>query len=204
MSAVPSTRAPRRSPGGWTRGVSIIEALLASLMLALLAIPIFATLEGGTRIFARGDTASGLHQDLRATMDRMARELRMAGYDPSATGSPAAFEVAGAATIRFIADADADGTTDRIEYSYDAAARTVTRQFWRWNGADWGAGSGLLVVARNVDSLSLAYFDATDGAPAGLGDIRRVTISLAGSQMVAGQGLERYTVSSEARARNLL
>lgn len=204
MSAVPSTRAPRRSPDGWTRGVSIIEAILASLMLALLAIPIFAMLDGGTRIFARGDTASGLHQDLRATVDQMARGLRMAGYDPSATGSPAAFEVAGAATVRFIADVDADGVTDRIEYSYDTAARTVTRQFWRWNGADWGAGSGPLVVARNVDSLTLAYFDATDGAPAGLGDIRRVTISLAGSQMVAGQGLERYAVSSEARARNLL
>ena len=128
----------------------------------------------------------------------------MAGYDPSATGRPAAFEVAGAATVRFIVDADADGTTDRIEYTYVAAARTVTRQFWRWNGANWGAGSGALVVARNVDSLTLAYFNATDGAPAGLADIRRVAISLAGSRMVAGHGLERYSVGSDARPRNLL
>jgi hypothetical protein len=177
---------------------------VASLILALLAVPIFAMLDGGSRIFARGEAASTLHQDLRATVDRMARELRMAGYDPSATGSPAAFEVAGATTIRFLADTDGDGATERIEYVHDAAARTVTRQFWTWNGADWGAGSGALVVARNVDILALAYFNATDGAPAGLGDVRRVTISLSGSRLVPGHGFERYAVASEARARNLL
>ncbi len=204
MSAVPAARAPHRSVHAGGRGASVLEAVVASGILVLMAIPIFAMLEGGNRIFARGDAASGLQQDLRATVDRMARELRMAGYDPSATGSPAAFEVSGAATVRFIADTDGNGTTERIEYAYDAAARTVTRQFWTWNGADWGAGSGALVVARNVDGLSLAYFNATDGAPAVLGDIRRVTIGLAGSRLVPGHGFERYSVASEARARNLL
>jgi len=37
-----------------------------------------------------------------------------------------------------------------------------------------------------------------------LADIRRVTTTIAGSRMVAGHGLERYTVVSEARPRNLL
>ena len=196
-------RMPRSHAVGG-RGASLVEMLLASLLLVLVAIPIFGMLEGSSRIFARGDAASGLHQDLRASVDRMVRELRMAGYDPSATGVAAFFEVAGATAVRFIADTDTDGTTDRIEYAYDAAARTITRQFWRWVGAGWGPGSGPLVVARNVDSLTFAYFDATDGPPAGLVDIRRVTVAVTASKNVAGYGRERYTVSSEARARNLL
>lgn len=199
-------RSPRRAR--WAaprpRGASLVETLLAALMLVLVAVPIFAMLEGSSRIFARGDAAAGLHNDLRATADRMVRELRMAGYDPSATGVAAFFEVAGATTVRFIADTDADGTTDRIEYAYDAAARTITRQFWRWGGAAWGPGSGPLVLARNVDSLAFTYFDATDAPPAGLADIRRVAVAVAGSQSVAGYGRERYAVVSEARARNLL
>ena len=195
-------RMPRSQAVGG-RGASLVETLLASVLLVIVAIPIFGMLEGSSRIFARGDAASGLHHHLRASMDQMVRELRMAGYDPSATAVPAAFEVAGATTVRFIADTDADGTTDRIEYAYDAAARTITRQFWRWGGADWGPGSGPLVVARSVDSLTFTYFDATDAPPAGLVDIRRVTVAVAASQAVAGYGPERYTVSSEARARNL-
>ena len=198
----PRGEVARRRRGG--RGVSVIEMLLATMMLVLVVVPILSMHEGSTRIFARGDAAAGMHQDLRRTIGQMVRELRMAGYDPSVTASPAAFEVATAATVRFIADADTDGTTERIEYAYDAAARTVTRQFWVWDGAAWGPGSGPLMVAREVDGLTFAYFDATDGAPAGLVDIRRVTVAINASHLVPGYGLERYTLVSEARARNLL
>ena len=188
------------------RGISVIEVLLASLMLVLVVVPILSMHESSTRIFARGDAAAGMHQDLRRVMGQMVRELRMAGYDPSATGSPAAFEVATANTVRFIADADTDGTTERIEYTYDAAARTVTRQFWVWNeaAATWGSGSGTLVMAREVNALTFTYFDATDAATAVLVDIRRVTVAIDASHLVPGYGPERFTLVSEARARNLL
>ncbi len=192
--------------GARARGVSLVETLLASLLLVLVAVPLFGMLEGSSRVFARGDAAAGIHNDLRRTADRLVRELRMVGYDPSATGCAAAFEVTGATTVRFIADADLDGTTERIEYAYDGAARTVTRQFWGWAGPtciDWGPGSGPQVLAHNVDSVTFTYFDATDAPPAGLADVRRVTVALAGSHLVAGYGFERYTASSEARARNL-
>ncbi len=206
------------------RGTSLIEMILASLILVFVAIPILSMWEGTTRIFTRGDRASGLHQDLRSSVASMVREIRMTGYDPSvavplggavyfagAIGDPL---VATPTTVQFIADVDTDGTTDRIQYAYDAPTRTVTRQFWRWNGTDWGAGSGTFVIARNVDSMALAYFDAADAliptpccppavAPANLGNIRRVTMTLAGSRMVPGHGLEQYAVTSEARPRNL-
>lgn len=185
------------------RGASLIEALLAVFLLALVAIPIFGMLEGTTQIFARGDAAATLQQDLRAAVDQLVREVRMAGYDPSATGSPAAFEVAAASSVRFLADTDNDGVSERVEYLYDSAARTVTRQVWRWAGAAWGGGSGARVLARNVDSLALAYFDATEATTGTLAAIRRVTVTVAASRLVPGRGLERYTVTSEVRARNL-
>ncbi len=177
---------------------------MASAMLVLVVIPVFSMLGDGQRLFARGDAAANLHEDLRGLLDRIVRELRMAGYDPSATGSATAFEVGGAAAVRFIADVDGDGVTDRIEYAYDAPTRTVTRQVWQWAGAAWGGSGGVFVVARNVDGVDFGYFDATDGPPAALADIRRVTLALDGSQVVAQHGVERYSVASEARARNLL
>ena len=133
----------------------------------------------------------------------------MAGYDPSVAvplGNPVYFEVAQASTVRFVADVDNDGTTERIEYAYNAAARTITRQLWKWDAASaaWGPGSGALVVAFDVEGVTLGYFDAADAATGVLANIRRVTVILAGSRLAAGYGLERYSVSSEARPRNLL
>ena len=202
-----------RFPAARTRGSSLVEALLASALLVVVAVPIFAMLESTSRFFGRGDAASTLQNDLRPSMAQMVRELRMAGYDPSATGCAAFFEVAGPTTVRFLADADIIGTTERIEYTYhppkpnDPLARTITRQVWLWVGptcTDWGPADAALVVARDVDSLTFTYFDANDDPPAGLADIRRVTVAAAGSRMVGGYGLERFTVSSDARARNLL
>ena len=190
-----------------TRGATLVETLIAAFLLALIAIPLFSLLVDGTRLFARGDAASGVHNQLRSAADRMVRELRMAGYDPSATGCAAAFEVAGANTVRFLADADVDGTTDRIEYAYNAANRTLTRQVWRWVGpacANWGPGSGAAVVALDVDSVTFAYFDATDAPTALAGSIRRIGFSLAGMHRAAGYGPERYSLAGEARPRNLL
>ena len=51
---------------------------LAAGMLVLVVIPLFGMFEGASRIFARGDAASNLHQDLRASVDRIVRDLRMA------------------------------------------------------------------------------------------------------------------------------
>lgn len=203
----PCPRGPRRGAGD--PGASLIEMLLASLMLVMLVVPIFSMWEGTTRLFTRGDAQSTLHNQLRASVMTMVRELRITGYDPSVAvipGGAVYFEVAQPSTVRFIADVDNDGTTERVEYAYDAAARTVTRQFWRWDAAAaaWGAGSGALVMARDVDGLTLDYFDAADAATGVLANIRRVAVTLSGSRMVVRSGLERYTVRSEARPRNLL
>jgi hypothetical protein len=187
----------------------VIEMIVASLMLVMLIVPIFTMYEGTVRLFTRGDVQSTFHNQLRASVAALVRELRMTGYDPSVAvipGNPVYFEVAQTNTVRFIADVDDDGTTERVEYAYDAVARTVTRQFWRWDGAAaaWGQGSGALVMARDVEGMTLGYFDVADAATGVLASIRRVTVTLSASRIVAGSGLERYSVSSEARPRNLL
>ena len=191
-----STRAP-------CPGFTLVEVLLAAVLSVLVVVPVLGLLFAGQQTFTEGDTSARLQQDLRVAVDRLTKDLRTAGYDPSGTGAPAPFEFVGVSSLRFIGDADADGTTDLVEFRHDAELRNLIRESWRWAGAGWGQGTGPVVMARNVDRLSFGYFGAGDAPANSLGEIRRVTIEIAASQSAGRSGPRQYAIRSEALLRNL-
>lgn len=133
-------------------GFTVVEVLVASVIFAIVLLPIFQMYSTSRVTYAKGEVKTTLQQNARAAMEVISRELRMIGYDPSHTipllgvgTNPAttqrAIQSANATGIRFIADVNnpagtgPDGWGDMLEYTYDPACQQIRRKLWVWNPA---------------------------------------------------------------------
>jgi type IV pilus assembly protein PilW len=106
---------------------------------------------------------TGAVQTARAAMDMMAREIRMAGYDPTCAGFDGVLYSPTQLQIRSDFSGDAasdppDGNTDdpheSIAYRYDPAHFQIDRD----------TGGGYQPFAEDIDAFSFDYLDE-DGHP---------------------------------------
>jgi len=124
-----------------------------------------------------------MQQNLRGAMSLMAKEIRMAGCDPTGNAN-AGIVTASSGSITFTLDTrgtDADDppdgdTTDpneRITYSlYDRNGDGVNDTLGR------NTGGGNRPVAENIDALDFVYMDENGTSTATLSDVRSVQITL--------------------------
>jgi len=163
-------------------GFSLVETLLAVVISSIVLLGLYLIYDVNQATFIRGEQQTDLQQNARIGMDRLVRELRLAGNDPSGTltggpaipggqarcsnpppATPQAIENAEATCVRFYADVDADPSalpefleTERVEYSFDAVAQLLRRQEWTTTGT--GGGQPL---AERMAGLTFAYYDGT-------------------------------------------
>ena len=190
------------------RGFTLAEALIASALGSLVLIGLYLMYETNQVTFTKGERQTDIQQNARIGLDRIVRELRLAGSDPSSIiGGGTAILVAEASRVQFYADVDSDIplATDRVEYSYDAAAQLIRREFWSANGASAGAQQ----LAQAVTALTFAYYDGANNLlpspvpPGSLGSIRRVSVTVTTADTVTGQLPQPFTVQADVRPRNL-
>ena len=213
---------PRRE-GGFT----LAEVLIASTVSMIVLIGLYLLYDVNQATLIRGEQQTDLQQNARIGMDRIVRELRLVGSDPSGTLSggllipgattncagappapppPQAIEIAEATCVRFYADVDsvAPLATERVEYSYNAATQRLRRQVWTATGT-----AGAQPLAERVTALTIAYYDAAGTlfptpVPAGsLGSIRRISVIITTADTVTGSVPQPFTLRAEIRPRNL-
>ena len=103
------------------RGFTLIELLIAMAITGVVSAAIFTAFQSQQKSYIMQEDVAAMQQNLRAGMDLMVREIRMAGYDP--TGNAGAkiekaepdliyltMDVTGGETDNI--DNDGDGTTD--------------------------------------------------------------------------------------------
>lgn len=210
---------PRRE-GGFT----LAEVLIASTVSMIVLIGLYLLYDVNQATLIRGEQQTDLQQNARIGMDRIVRELRLVGSDPSGTLSggptipgattncagappapPQAIEIAEATCVRFYADVDSVAlATERVEYSYNAATQRLRRQVWTAAGT-----AGAQPLAERVTALTIAYYDAAGNlfptpVPAGsLGSIRRISVIITTADTVTGSVPQPFTLRAEIRPRNL-
>ncbi len=188
-----------------SHGFSYVESMIASALFGPIVISVLLLSEAMHGAYNKGEQSADLQQSARIPMARIVRELRAAGLDPSGIrpqlAVQSALQTAEIDRIAFIADANDDGGTEKIEYRLDLSAQppVLRRQQWStWDGG-WTGTNGGQPLAERITSLEFAYFGPADTAiplsdlPARMAEIRRVRVSIMA---------ERYHLESDVRLRN--
>ncbi|MGH7362173.1 MAG: PilW family protein [Candidatus Methylomirabilales bacterium] len=208
------------------RGFTLLEALLATAITAVVLGAIYTMYLANQETFLRGETRSDLQQSARIAMDAMLRALRGLGYDPRLTGrfgfrDPAnpgggagcpdgSVGCATQAEIRFTMDDDGDGLvdnvgTERVGFRLrDGILQKIKP----------GAALNPQPLATGITALRFTFLDtagrtipdppdaASNLTPGQRDAIRRVRIELTASRDVRGE-MHAFSLTSEALLRNL-
>lgn len=201
-----------------TRGFTLIETLITVAILAVVLGGVYQLFLVGYRTQAVVSTDSSFLDNARRAVDAMAKDLHVAGLDPTGAGvfgfrdSGGFAPVATEARILFSLDEDRDGTLDANALERVGFLLNGTTLVRTMDGVNPAAG--LPPVARDVASLRFEYFDASDNPipnPPGATytltaaqrrNIRRIRVTVTYSG-TAGSLARTYSVTTDIRGRNL-
>jgi len=169
------------------QGFTMVE-LLVAMVVALLAMgTIYSTFLNQHKSYVVQEETAAMHQNIRAAMFYMQREIRMAGCDPIGTAG-AGFTIANATSINFTEDvrgdlvgSDSDGAANDPDenITYALSGNNLVRN----------TGGGNQMVAQNIDAIDFVYLDGSSppnvlnpggiNVPAGsLDQIRSVEVTI--------------------------
>ena len=136
----------------WDRGYSLVDLLVALAVGGGLLVSTVILLHLGLRAWVWGAARVEAQQSARYALERMAGELREAGYDPTVAGL-AAVVVAEPGRVAFQRDFNGNGlvdpTRERVTYVLRAGESTLRRD----------AGGGAQPVIERVRAFRLTYLD---------------------------------------------
>ncbi len=166
-------------------GFSLVEILIALLLAGSVSAAIYKVYISQNKSYAVQDRVAEMHQNLRAAMYMMTKEIRLAGYNPLGVAG-VGIQTAGANQFRFTmditggegdgSDNDLDGLTDEDGESDgddDDSNEDVTFEL---NGSNLVRNGN--VLAEHIDALDFVYLDAEGEIAANVAEIRAVQITL--------------------------
>ncbi len=227
----------RFGDGRGEAGFSLAEVLTATAISGVVLLALYLLYDVNQVTFVKGEQQADLQQNARIAVDRIVRELRLAGFYPEEPPvippvCPTAIQSATATSIRFIADIDSDGTTERVEYTRDPACTPncmenppkIRRERWSPPAGptctSWSVAGGQTSFAERVTALAFTYYDASNtclggaaapdcpappaSVPGGsLGNIRRISVTVTTQDAQTGSKAQPFTLRAEVRPRNL-
>ncbi len=177
------------------RGFTLLEGLISMSIFLLVMFAIYSTFASSAGTFAKGDRKADIHQNARASMEFMVREIRHAGFVPEDVPTLFNPEVAGSSCAGpppFVGISTATATSITIcgdveDGDIDPLTNSSNQVTYTWVG-DTSAdgivdrdeneirrqinGGAVDVVALNICAFSLTYFDAANagigGGPVGV------------------------------------
>jgi type IV pilus assembly protein PilW len=166
--------------------------MIAIAIFGIVATAIYSIFSSSMKAHVSQENSLELNQELRAALNLMATEIRMAGYDPEGTAG-AGFLADGddkyntdTNSIRFTMDLN-DGLTPPGDPDGDVMdTGEDINYFVNTNGELIRRIDGLLgrpveaVAAGSITNLTFTYYDADNNTTNILADIRSVLISLTG------------------------
>lgn len=168
------------------RGTTLIELLVYMLILSIVMGAIYAVLVSNFRAYDSVENNLVVQQDVRAALELMGRDIRMAGCDPAKTWD-FGFQNdtddtldSDANSIHFTSDFDEDrqAVTPGEDVAY---YREFVDDTWTlFRRADYGDGNGIVAepVIDNVSLLQFDYLDANENPTGNFDDVRYVDVTL--------------------------
>jgi hypothetical protein len=163
------------------------------------------------RIYATEGVTTRVQQSVRASMNMMVRDVRMAGLDPTGSGIFGITEISNQ-SIRFTADRDMDGELDDPDLSAGSTEANLEQIAFTYDGANllemilYNSDDSIEsrdTLVDNVSYLNLTYLDAADAITANPDAIRTVLIEMTVQKPAGRGGMVSRTLSKRIRCRNL-
>ena len=138
-------------------GFTLIELLISMAIAGLLLSLMVLAFTGQSRSYNTQQDISTLQGDMKAALQLMSRDIRMAGYDPRGTGT---FSITGATSTSFSSTQDLDGLItvgpdETVAYSLNGT--TSLRR-------STDGGVTFQPVIDNITNLGFEYLVVTAGA----------------------------------------
>jgi type II secretory pathway pseudopilin PulG len=182
---------------GGTAGFTLVEILvglgLASVLMAAI-VALFATL---SRSYTTQNVAAEVQQVVRAGIDEMMMNIRMAGVNPLNIADVGVKDDYSSTQIRFTSDINASGVigdADDEDIAYIFEENKLKRQV---------DGGNKIELVQNVSDFSFTYLKEDELPADSVSEIRTVLISMTVTEPAGrGQNVSR-TYSARVRCRNL-
>src|SRR5262245_36421678 len=171
------------------RGFTLTELLVAGAVLGLVLSAVVGVLSSGLHSYAAGAARVDLQQGVRLALERMSRELREAGYDPTGAGV-APVLVAEPTRIVFQRDLNGNGVID--------ATRERVTFLLRGDVLRRDAGGGAQPVLAGVKRLALTYRDRAHSPT-----IDPARVAFVRIEVEAEHAGARVVMATEVAVRNL-
>jgi len=211
-------------------GFTLVELMVAMSIFLLILVGIFQVFDPSRNAYQVSERKLGVQQNARVAMDRMARQIRMAGYFPENTDADNtndlsnSVQVATESGLAVSGDLDMLGASSVYTFCLDNTGLRRVRGTIG-NGASYICGNGEL-MAESVTGLRFAYFDSANnpvpnpppstynldaqgmgGAPSFASvtersAVRRIVIMVTARENVPNQPAQTYTLTSDVRLRN--
>jgi prepilin-type N-terminal cleavage/methylation domain-containing protein len=195
------------------RGFTLAELLVACAVIALVMAGLLVSLQAGQEVYLRGSTEVEATQSVRVAIERMAQELRVAGFCPTCTAAPPFTAITAQSATGFTIQNDWDGD------GVITAAGTVTDGFGNVRGEQIVyafAGGALtrqetgdvspLTLATGINSLTFTYQDSAGVVTAVPDNIRTVVVTATTQPQFQPaatlQGRVLVTMTDSLRMRN--
>jgi type II secretory pathway component PulJ len=165
--------------------------LVALAVSAMILVTLAGLLQQGQQAYRAGAGQVEAQQDARVAVERLARELRGAGVDPTGAGFPPLVNLRPTGfTIQ--SDLNGDGVIrgNRETVTYSLTGSTLRRN----------AGGGAQPLINGVESLAFTYLDGNGRPTKEPREIRTVVIALA--TRPAGGGPGGVSMTTQVRLRN--
>ena len=194
------------------KGFTVLELLISIAIMSVALTSIYGLYMSYVRIYTTEGVTSRVQQGVRSGINMMVRDIRMAGLDPTGTGTFGIVE-ATPQSIRFTADRDMDGEIDdpdlsggfiesnleQIAFSLDDGTNLLEMILYKSDDTIEIRDT----LLDNVSNLNFTYLNADDVVTADLNEIRTIIIALT-VRKPAGRGdpVSR-TLTKRIRCRNL-
>jgi type IV pilus assembly protein PilW len=215
--------------GSKEHGFTMVELIVAMAMAAVVMAAVYSLYKSQQKSYTAQDQVVEMQQNIRASFYQLARDLRMAGFNPQRSpavkgfmepgelqGDPGTETSTTATSLAFAIDQDqlgsinADDHAEQIAYNFNDTDPTDqkleklmfddTDNTWKWR-----------TVADNIDTVNFVYFDENRNpvdptTAANLPSIRSIEISITARTKTKDRDLDDYryrTLTTTVFCRNL-
>lgn len=162
------------------RGFTLAELLIGLFVSGIVMTTILSAYYSQNKSYAVQEQMAAMVQNLRAAIDIMIRETRMAGYDPTGTAN-ARILAANSTSLTVTEDIDGDGAITGDENITYALADSD-------GDGDNDLERNSNLIAENIDALDFVYLDENDSPTGDHSEIRSIQITMVAKTGKADRG----------------